>query len=221
MPIWKPIARPPSTTSGKGLKRWLSCVAVPGWPSDGGIPKAEELARDILGTIEARKSSKSGLALTDPAVAAQACIALDQSEEALSWIAEYAESPEVDIFDLQSLWNQLLKAWDLTLSSPPGNLLLRVLKSHILSRGGHVELTFGEISPLEEEERTVLSRVLSSEGNVVSPGTAVAWNAAGGRPGSRPNRRMLRHGFPGPWIRFRSGARRRDVVSALCPRGQR
>lgn len=128
-----------------------------------GFPSPSELALDIFLILDSRSDTQR--AAWELEVAAQACIALGRFTEALAWIARYVKSPEVDVFDLQRTWRQLREAWDLTPETPPGSLLLPVLQSHILSRGGRVDVALGEIGP-SQERRLILESVLHSEGTM-------------------------------------------------------
>ncbi|HLE84055.1 MAG TPA: serine protease [Thermoanaerobaculia bacterium] len=103
------------------------------------------IAREILAIIEARKQAGS-VDYWDLATAAEASVALGDSQQALVWTAEYVQHPGVDAFELSSTERQLREVWGLTVAEPPGSLLLPLLQSQILQhKGGRVQLAGGTL----------------------------------------------------------------------------
>jgi hypothetical protein len=108
------------------------------------------------------------------ATAAEACLALGQEEEALLWIGEYVQRAEADAFELASTLRQLEEVWQLTISKPPGSLLLPLLRSQLLARkGGRVDLAGAELAGAVAGDRRAaaetggqLEKILGREGVV-------------------------------------------------------
>ncbi len=116
-------------------------------------PDPTALAREILAQIGGPRET---VAAWDVATAAEACVALGRPEEALLWIGEYVQRPEADAFELGSTLRQLTEVWQLTLSTPPGSLLLPLLQSNLLMRkGGQVDLAPGELGQAIDRSRDV------------------------------------------------------------------
>jgi hypothetical protein len=124
------------------------------------IPDFKALARDIRETL--KKGSGNGISVWDMAAAAEASLALDETEETLLWLSRYvrkrneAGAYEADAFELASTRRQLKEVWGLTIDKSPGDLLLPLLEAQLLQRtGGRVDLTSSELKPtLDKIEKT-------------------------------------------------------------------
>lgn len=112
-----------------------------------GFPEPLGLAREILRVLEAREAAGT-LDPWDLATAAEACVALGETREALQWILRYVR-PGTDAFSLASTLRQLMEVWQLDASREPGASLLPFLRSQLLDRidrkGGRVDLEAGEL----------------------------------------------------------------------------
>ena len=108
-------------------------------------PDALRVARQILDTIAASER-RGPVYYWDMATAAEASVALGDTEGALSWTGKYVQQKEADAFELSSTERQLREVWGLTIEKPPGSLLLPLLQSQILQRqGGQVILREGTL----------------------------------------------------------------------------
>lgn len=111
-----------------------------GVPTDG-FPDPDKLAKDILGTIEARRNEQTA-DTWDFATAVEASVALNQTEGALTWLALYARAPYTHAFEVGSTLRQLEEVWQLKTVSELGSKLLPILRATLLSRkGGAIEIT--------------------------------------------------------------------------------
>lgn len=113
------------------------------------FPDALEIAKDILDLIEERRAEKSANAW-DFASAAEACIALGKSEEALEWMSGYARMDSADAFELASTLRQLDEVWQLNMKGKTGKLLLPLLYGELLKRGeGNISLSAENFKELQ------------------------------------------------------------------------
>lgn len=105
------------------------------------------LATRILRTIEDRDEDATAW---DIATAAEACLALNQPEEALRLVERYVQRPEADAFELGSTLRQLTEVWQLADEPGPSRLLLPILQAELLQReGGQLIL---DISTLQQQQ---------------------------------------------------------------------
>jgi len=124
---------------------------------------AQSLAKTILQEIE----GKAQRDYWDCGIAAEACIALNQPQEALEWLRQYTSDPNTNTFELASTHRQLTEVWQLTLQSEPGSLLLPVLQAALLKgEGGHLairpqDLQHGPLDQLAQDGQ--LERVLGRD----------------------------------------------------------
>lgn len=103
-------------------------------------PDPENLAAEILGTIELRRQSQEAT-FWDYATAIEACVALGRTDDALEWAATYVQSPNADAFEYASTLRQFEEVWRLDPDTDPGRGLLPVLRAAVLSHeGGRVDL---------------------------------------------------------------------------------
>lgn len=103
--------------------------------ADGRGQYAAEVARRVLEQIQLRAYDAPSPAW-DCATAAEACLALGRSEEALSWLIRAVSAPEADAFELESISRQFTEVWGLKIDSEPGASLLAVLWGALLLRRG-------------------------------------------------------------------------------------
>ena len=102
-----------------------------------GYPVPEELAASILRIITKRNKHKK-VQGWDYAVAAEACLGLNKSDDALKWIHGYVKNKLVDAFQLASFERQLTEVWKLNSVSLPGSLILPIVRHALLQREGGV-----------------------------------------------------------------------------------
>ncbi len=122
-----------------------------------GLSDATAIAEDILTELEERHISKA-VYYWDYATAAEACLALDRFSEALEWIGRYVHSERVDAFEIVSTLRQLTEVWQLSIESDPGNEILPLLQSELLSReGGKISMTQQEWREQKQDESSVSS----------------------------------------------------------------
>jgi V8-like Glu-specific endopeptidase len=128
----------------------------------------EGLAQEILRIIEEKEKPDAW----DMATAAEASVALGDSDKALAWVARYVQQEDADAFELSSTERQLREIWGLTIDKTPGSLLLPLLQSQILQRkGGQVNLPEGSLGATirETAKRAAdkeLEQILGTEGVV-------------------------------------------------------
>jgi V8-like Glu-specific endopeptidase len=97
-----------------------------------------------LAEIESRRINRRA-DTWDFATAVEACIGLQQHEDALTWLRRYIESDFTDAFELGSTYRQLTQVWQLTPSEPPGDKILPALKAALLEQqGSNIEITVDE-----------------------------------------------------------------------------
>jgi hypothetical protein len=114
-----------------------------GVPLDTGAPldDARAIAESILGNI--RHAWDDGAAsLWQCASAGEACLVLEDHEDAATWYGRYAGHAGADAFEIASTVRQLEDVWELDTDVEPGAMLLPVLRAALLRReGGARELT--------------------------------------------------------------------------------
>jgi len=134
-------------------------------------PDAEAIARAVLASVRSRRE-RGTIAHWDMATAAEACVALGDAVQALTWTGEYVLQPQADAFELSSTERQLREVWGLAIDASPGSLLLPLLQAHILARsGGQVRIDRGALGATLYETGArasdqALEKVLGSEGVV-------------------------------------------------------
>ena len=106
-------------------------------------PDPENLATEILEEMELRRQGQEAT-VWDYATAAEACVALDRTDDALDWTAAYVQSPSGDAFEYGSTLRQFEEVWRLDPDTDPGRSLLPVLRSAVLHHeGGRVDVDAG------------------------------------------------------------------------------
>ncbi|MCA8951038.1 MAG: trypsin-like peptidase domain-containing protein [Planctomycetes bacterium] len=106
-----------------------------------GVPAASELAAKILTAIAGRWADQQS-SYWDYASAAEACLALDRTADAVTWMGRYVTDPGTDAFALAGTLRQLEEVWQLDAATDPGAQLLPLLRGRIGVREGR-ELTIG------------------------------------------------------------------------------
>ena len=99
------------------------------------LPDSRGLAEKILFLIDKRYKAKRADAW-DFATAAEACVALNEPEEALKWLSGYARMDDCDAFELASTLRQFEEVWQLDLNTRMGQLLLSILRAELTKRQG-------------------------------------------------------------------------------------
>lgn len=119
-------------------------IAVAG--TDNPKQRAESIAAPVLQTVESRW--KNGEAsMWDLGTAAEACIALGHTENAVHWMERYVREPAGDAFEFASSRRQLLEIWQLTPDGGPGALMLPILEAELLKKnGGSLQLDAKRVS---------------------------------------------------------------------------
>jgi hypothetical protein len=159
----------------RNLWHGINAVALTRRAERDGVPLQETpdpatLAREILASLQARQAAD--LATWDLATAAEACVALGDTNGALLWVAQYIQRTDADAFELASTLRQLTEVWTLRIDTPPGSLVLPLLQSQLLNHsGGRIAMTARDVAPTlrrTEEHATDahLEKVLGREGVV-------------------------------------------------------
>ena len=133
------------------------------------LPEPLAMAKAILSLINKRYIAGEDVDAWDFATAAEACIALGNTEEALRWMSGYAKSPDCDAFELSSTLRQLEEVWQLDLTKPAGLLLLPILRAELVKRQGGSVLLDAETVKMQnvlDEKVTKIYTSLMREGKV-------------------------------------------------------
>jgi len=114
-----------------------------------GYPSYETIARDIEGVL----SRMEDLEYWDRATAIEAALALGNHRAAYEHALYLVADPQVDAFEIQSLWRQLTEVWGLSLEQEPGAKLLPTLRAAQLQRaGGRVDVAPEPVAQQAEAE---------------------------------------------------------------------
>ena len=135
-------------------------VPVPGTDEPG--TTARRLANEILATVEAFPPGDAWVGAT----ACEALIALGRHEQAIRRGNAFVTDPATSAFMIASLLRQLLEIWQLDTTGPPGDVLLPVLRSSLLSRrGGDVAVESRDVraTRLAEAPDARLEKVLGND----------------------------------------------------------
>ncbi|MCI0388870.1 MAG: serine protease, partial [Acidobacteria bacterium] len=107
---------------------------------------AEYIAQEVLDQVNERNNNDKAESW-DFATAAEACLALEQYDDALRWLEKYVVDPKVDAFSCASTLRQFEEVWLLDVNEEPGSHLLPLLNDAMLKReGGRVNLSPGKVS---------------------------------------------------------------------------
>jgi V8-like Glu-specific endopeptidase len=116
---------------------------------------AQRLSTEILVFIQ-NKYNEDTADAWDFATAAEACVALNNTEEALKWFSGYARMPYCDAFELGSTLRQLEEVWQLDLESSIGQYLLPLLRSELMKRkGSQLTLDIAEVKSQQAMETVI------------------------------------------------------------------
>ena len=142
----------------------VACVARADRDGIGDVkyPNPRDIATEILATIDTVTPVEK-IEIFDRATAVEACVALDDQDKALHWLATYAPSATADAFELGSTLRQLEEVWELTPAGKPGSHILPVLHSELLKRqGGGVDLASqtDSLASSLKQERKALEAIL-------------------------------------------------------------
>ncbi len=96
---------------------------------------ADHFATEILAEVTSRHQKKKA-DTWDFATGMEACIGLDQHDEALKWLTRYLKSDYTNAFELGSTYRQLTEVWKLNSGEEPGDKILPPLKATLLKQQG-------------------------------------------------------------------------------------
>ena len=122
---------------------------------------AGRVAADILNVVQAESDPDAWSVATG----CEAYLALDRQDDAVEWGARFAGDRDADAFKIASFLRQLVEIWQLDTTSPPGTILLPVLRSALLGRsGGNVVVETHDVrsSRLSKGVDPSLEKVLGS-----------------------------------------------------------
>ena len=129
---------------------------------------ARQIARDILADISDREV-EGAVTTWDFATAIEACVALNDSSQAMDWLARYIKADYTDAFELASTLRQLTEVWQLDMTSEMGLFTLPMLRAALLEReGGSLELTLSDLKndKHDEGEKIRLEKVFGQDSYV-------------------------------------------------------
>lgn len=108
--------------------------------------RAEAIAASVLRLVESLwKNGKASI--WDCATAAEACIALDNVDDAAVWMERYVGEVGGDAFEFGSTRRQLVEVWQLSPTRGPGALVLPILEAELLAKdGGHLQFDARSLS---------------------------------------------------------------------------
>lgn len=120
-------------------------VTLPDFPQP--LEKAGESARAIQAAVKELDDDQRADTWSLGTVA-EACVALNQPDQALVWLARYVRSEYADAFELASTLRQFKEVWGLEPTSP----ILSLLQAELLRRqGGSVPVDLGRLT--EQSQR--------------------------------------------------------------------
>jgi V8-like Glu-specific endopeptidase len=135
-----------------------------------GVPETAVLADDILQTVDSKPVQDTWTEVT----ACEAAVALNRHDEAVERAEAFIET-KPEGFTVAAFHRQLLKVWQLTTTSSPGNELLPVLRSALLKvNGGQVTVESTDVRAARLAHLDGLERILGVEGYV-----PLAWYRTG------------------------------------------
>lgn len=106
-----------------------------------GLPDERALAREILAVLNQRETDQGRpLNAWDTATAMEAHLALNDTDEATVAAYRFADSEDVDAFEIASALRQLTEVWQLTDCETPGKTLLPILRAGHLTNSGSFEI---------------------------------------------------------------------------------
>ena len=130
------------------------------------FPAYKEIAKEILATIE-KKDDEQAADAWDFATAAEACLALDDTKNALEWMSGYARMPYCDAFELASTLRQFTEVWKLDMNSDAGRFLLPLLRAELLKRNGsNVLIDVEDLQKHKDVEEDVMQQYSDAKGEM-------------------------------------------------------
>jgi hypothetical protein len=107
-----------------------------GFPT-AGLPDYKQIAEQLLKDIVAKETaSVDPLDYWAVATKVEVLVALEKNTEAAATAREYVETANADAFEIASTLRQFEEVWQLRDTTPPGNLLLPMLRAAHLRRAG-------------------------------------------------------------------------------------
>ena len=108
-----------------------------GFPT-AGLPDYKQIADQLLTDILAKEAASAEPILDywDIATKVEVLVALDKNKDAAETAREYVETANADAFEIASTLRQFEEVWQLKDITPPGNLLLPILRAAHLQRAG-------------------------------------------------------------------------------------
>jgi len=126
------------------------------------------MAQQILQTV-GTYSRESGDYTWSTATAMEACIALENHEDANRWCERYIKAPYSDVFELGSTERQLREVWKLDERDIPGAEVLRIIQGRLGQLGGAMDFSANPRSLMPTDKLTYQAQ-LGDESSV-----AVKW----------------------------------------------
>lgn len=124
------------------------------------------LAKEILSNVEEKEKNSTANAWHF-ATASECCLALEDFDEALKWLAGYSSQEDCDAFELASTLRQFEEVWELNMDEKSGQLLMPLLRAELLRRsGGEFEMDPEDI----RKELAVAKKVTSQYESLVEKG---------------------------------------------------
>lgn len=109
---------------------------------DDPVAEAHQLAAGLLVTVRDAAEPDAWQLATG----CEACVALGEDDEAVSWASLLVEGGRASPFQLAALLRQLTVVWQLDTRTPPGDRLLPLLRAELLRhRGGDVVVDAAEL----------------------------------------------------------------------------
>lgn len=99
-----------------------------------------DMARQILQTVGSI-GRDSGEYTWSTATAMEACIALEDQEDANRWCERYIKAPYADLFELGSTERQLREVWELDKRDIPGAEVFRIIQGKLGQLGGAMDFS--------------------------------------------------------------------------------
>jgi hypothetical protein len=125
--------------------------------------KAAAIAGDILQSI--RNKPLGIVTMWDYGTAAEACVALDKTEEAGDWLQRYVADPYANAFEIASTVRQFKEVWQLNSNVEPGMRLLSILYAKFIGlKGAHLLIDADDIQQAASQDRDrYLQKVLGTD----------------------------------------------------------
>ncbi|UCE64140.1 MAG: trypsin-like peptidase domain-containing protein [Nitrospirota bacterium] len=112
-----------------------------------------DMAQEILQTVGSANRD-SGEYTWSAATAMEACIALENQEDANQWCERYIKAPYADVFELGSTERQLREVWQLDERDTPGAEVLRIIQGSLGRLGGAMDFSASPRSLMPTDELT-------------------------------------------------------------------